>query len=248
MISNYAVIFGGGVGVRASSNGIPKQFLKVKGVPIIIRTLRKFEACESISKIVLVCVRGYESHIRGLIQHYGIRKVVTVVTGGATGQESIYNGLKAIQQLEWEDDSIVVIHDAVRPMISTSLITECIKSAEVFGNGIASVVCHETVAKASAGLVDELLKRDELVCLKAPQAFLYKDIWKCHEDAKAREINTYTDSASMAKSYGHELHLVSSNTSNIKITYPEDVYILKALLEAEESMSIIGLMDELNIQ
>ena len=134
-----------------------------------------------------------------------------------------------------------MIHDAVRPMITTELIDECIKSTKAWGNGIASVVCHESIAKVSDGRVDEILKRDDLVKLRAPQAFLFDEIWKFHTDARERGIDSYTDSASMARAYGLNLHLVSSNTSNIKVTYPEDVYVLSALLEAEENANILGI-------
>lgn len=241
MYNNVALIFGGGIGVRASTHGIPKQFLKVNQIPIIIRTIRKFDENPNIDAIVLVCVDGYQNHLQTLINDYKIKKVVTIVTGGSSGQESIYNGLHYIHSMPLADDSVVLIHDAVRPMITSALIDECIDSTKILGNGISALVCHETVASCENGLVNEIYPRDKLSLLRAPQAFFFKDIWRCHEQAIRDNRSDFTDSANMASYYGHKLHLVTCDSKNIKITYPEDVFILKALLAAEENSQILGL-------
>lgn len=238
---NIALIFGGGTGVRASTHGVPKQFVKVQGVPIIIRTICKFEKNEQIDAIVLVCVDGYQQKLISLLKEFNIRKVTAVVTGGRTGQESIYHGLKAIKELSLDKDAVVLMHDAVRPMISGSLIDDCIQSVRSFGSGIASVVCHETVASFQNEDVLNIFPRSQLVMLRAPQAFFVEDIWRCHQYALQEGKVNFTDSASMAASYGHKLHLVHCDTKNIKITYPEDIFMLKALLEAEEHSEIMGL-------
>lgn len=240
-LHNIALIFGGGVGVRASTNGIPKQFLKVNEVPIIIRTIKKFDNNKDIDAIVLVCVDGYQQYLKRLLTDFNITKVAGIVTGGTSGQESIYKGLRYIGSLSIADDAIVLIHDAVRPMITLDLINDCIESTKVFGNGISALVCHETVASCGNGVVNEIYPRDKLSMLRAPQAFYYKDIWQCHKQSLQDGFTNFTDSANMAAYYGHKLHLVTCDSKNIKITYPEDVFILKALLTAEENSQILGL-------
>lgn len=240
LYKNVALIFGGGVGVRASTNGIPKQFVKVGGVPIIVRTIKKFQANNQVDAIVCVCVDGWLDHLQRLVNEYHLTKVVAIVAGGRNGQESIFNGLETISNLRLSDDAVVLIHDAVRPMIAQSLLDECVQSTKLLGSGIASVVCHETVASSYQSVVDEIFPRDELVLLKAPQCFFFKDIWQYHQVAKNTGLNSFTDSASMAKYFGHKLTLVNCDSQNIKVTYPEDVYILKILLEIEENKEIFG--------
>lgn len=241
MYSKIALIFGGGTGVRASTHGIPKQFIKVDGVPIIVRTILKFENSDFVDAIVLVCVDGYLKHLQQLVDEFHLQKVVSIVKGGVTGQGSIYNGLQEISKLDISDDAVVFIHDAVRPLITSELISGCFQSVLKHGSGIAAVDCYETVASCNDNTVERIFPRSELVHLRAPQAFYFKDIFRYHNLALQDSINNFTDSASMAKYYGHRLFLVPSDSKNIKITYPEDIFILKSLLEAEEHFEIIGI-------
>lgn len=237
----FALIFAGGVGVRVNNNGVPKQFLKVKGVPIIIRTIRKFDACATVDSIVLVCVEGYQDYLQTLLDDYGIKKVVRIVKGGVSGQESIYNGLRAISSCPKDSDAVVLIHDAVRPIISSELITECVQSTRLRGSGVAAVLSHESIASRDEDSISQIYPRDEIVFLKAPQAFFFNDIWKYHNMALNDGVSGVTDSATLAKKYGHNIFLVRCNTSNIKVTYPEDVYVLKALLDFDENVKILGI-------
>ena len=242
--SSVALIFGGGTGVRASTHGVPKQFVRVKGEPIIIQTVKQFEKSPVIDAVVLVCVEGYVEYLRNLVSEYKLTKVVSIVKGGASGQESIYNGLIAINNLDLAQDAVVFIHDAVRPLISSPLLSNCLNAVRRYGSAIASVVCYETVASRVKEQVREIYPRSELVLLRAPQVFYVKDIYRYHEMARASGLrDTFTDSASLAKHYGHTIHLVESSSKNIKITYPEDIYILNALLDAEEHSEIFGTSD-----
>ena len=118
---NIAVIFAGGVGRRMNSRGIPKQFLKVNGVPIIIHTLQVFEHSKEIDKIVIACIDEYIKYLQSLISLYHIKKVASVVKGGSTGQQSIYNGLYAASLIAKEEKSVVLLHDGVRPLIDDDL-------------------------------------------------------------------------------------------------------------------------------
>ena len=118
---NSAVIFAGGTGSRMNSKVLPKQFLKIYGKPVIIHTLEVFENCDEIDEIIVVILQGWERYLQCLLEQYCITKVKKVVTGGETGQQSIYNGLKEIR------DGIVLIHDGVRPFISSKLIKENIE-------------------------------------------------------------------------------------------------------------------------
>lgn len=241
--SHFALIFGGGTGVRASTHGVPKQFVKVKNVPIIVRTIRKFEENEKIDAIVLVCLESYIPHMKKLIEDYNLRKVCAIVKGGKTGQESIYNGLCAIEKLDKDPDAVVLVHDAVRPLISNTLIEECLNTTKKYGNAISAVVCHETIAVRDGDAVKNILPRSDLVLLRAPQGFYFNDLFAYHNHAKKDGMLNFVDSASLAQYYGSKLHMVPSTSKNIKITYPEDIFILKALLDVEEHLEIMGMVE-----
>ena len=118
---NVAVVFAGGVGKRMNSGAIPKQFLELHGKPIIIYTLEVFQQCEKIDAICISCLDSYRGYMQELCTKFGISKVKWIVAGGATGQESIYNGLHEVWQ-HCDRNTVVLIHDGVRPIISVDLV------------------------------------------------------------------------------------------------------------------------------
>ena len=132
---NFAVIFAGGVGSRMHSKGMPKQFLPVFGKPIIVYTLEKFQETQSVDGIVVVSLESYIDKMRLLADSYHLSKVISIVSGGSSGQESIYNGLNALRAKAAPDD-IVLIHDGVRPVIDSELIENCIESVKKYGTAI----------------------------------------------------------------------------------------------------------------
>lgn len=132
---NYAVIFAGGTGTRMNSKTRPKQFLTLHGKEIIIYTLEHFENHPEIDGISVVCIEGWIDYLKKLLDKYQIKKVRWISPGGATGQESIYNGLNAMRG-QIADDSIVLIHDGVRPLIDEELITNNIRMAEKKEQGL----------------------------------------------------------------------------------------------------------------
>ncbi len=236
---NIAVIFAGGVGVRMNSNGIPKQFLKVNGVPIIIHTLQNFQDSKSIDKIVISCVPEYIDHLQNLIEQYKITKVEKIVAGGSTGQESIYNGLLAAKEISREN-SIVLTHDGVRPLIDDDLIYRNVESVKKHGSAISSVLSKETIAIAdSEGRIKETTNRERSFLARSPQSFYLNDILECHEKA-IKDGKQFIDSSSLMLHYGKVLYMVETSYENIKITTPDDYYIFKALLAAKENMQILG--------
>ena len=138
---NIAVVFAGGSGVRMGS-GIPKQFLEINGKAIIIYTLQLFQYHDKIDKIYLSVLEPYIPYMNMLIEEYRIHKVVRVLPGGETAQDSIYHALKAAEQ-ENPGDSVVLIHDGVRPFVSYEVISNNIESVKEHGNGITCTPCYE---------------------------------------------------------------------------------------------------------
>lgn len=239
---NIAVIFAGGVGKRMRSSGIPKQFLKIHGVPIIIHTLQKFQECKEIDAIVIACVASHLDYMQELVEKYNINKVQRIVKGGETGQQSIYNGLIAAKQISKTDKDIVLIHDGVRPIIDSELICKNIASVKKYGSAISSIPQKETTIMLDNDkkYIENVTKREITYIARAPQSFYLNELLECHEKAKKEERFDYIDSSSLMMHYGKKLVVVECNTDNIKITTPDDYYIVRAILEARESMQILG--------
>ncbi len=239
----HALIFAGGVGRRMNANGTPKQFLSVYGKPIIIHTLNHFQKHQKVDDIVLVCVESHLDYMLELAEEHKITKIIKVTAGGNTGQESISIGLETLQKLGAAHDDIVLIHDGVRPLITSQLITENIQTVKKFGTAISATLATETfcLVDPKDSSVETILPRERCMLAKAPQSFRFGDIYAAHQWAKDNIVTDAIDSADLMKRFGKELHFVPCSSKNIKITRPIDFYILKGIMDANESMQIIGI-------
>jgi 2-C-methyl-D-erythritol 4-phosphate cytidylyltransferase len=239
---NIALIFAGGSGIRMNTTAKPKQFLQLYGKEIIIHTIEHFEKHPAVDAIIVVCIKSWIPFFKVLLEKYIITKVKWVVPGGIDGQESIYNGLSCCIQARVPDDSIVLIHDGVRPLITQELISRCIQSVVSHGSAITVTPEVETVVSLdNEGKVVSITDRSKCFHAKAPQCFRLFDIWKVHQKAKQEGITNMIDSASLMRHYGYSLHTVQGSYDNIKITTPSDFYIFRALYEARENSQIFGL-------
>lgn len=239
---NIAVIFAGGVGSRMHSKERPKQFLEMYNKPIIIHTIEHFENHPMIDAIVVVCVEDWIDYCKSLLYKFRIEKVKAVVSGGATGQLSIYNGLKAAKEISGDEKSIVLIHDGVRPLINDKIITDNINSVKENGSAITTAVVKETILVVNDGTstIDYVPSRKNSRVARAPQSFWLDDILTAHEKALSEGITDCIDSCTMMQHYGFNLFLVDGPGENIKITTPEDFYTMRAILEAKENAQIYG--------
>ncbi|MBQ6654681.1 MAG: 2-C-methyl-D-erythritol 4-phosphate cytidylyltransferase [Erysipelotrichaceae bacterium] len=229
---NIAVIFAGGVGIRMRTNGIPKQFLEINGVPILVHTVRKFQESPSIDKIVIAMVASHIDYTWQLVDKYHLDKVVKVVAGGETGQLSIYNGLKAAEEVGESPEDIVLIHDGVRPIIDDDLIRKNVESVRQYGSAISSVLCKETIITVrDDDFVDTVTDRSKTWMARAPQSFYLKDILAAHEECRSQGIINKIDSCNMMRDCGREVHIVETSSTNIKVTNPEDYYLAEAIIQ-----------------
>lgn len=239
---NIAIIFAGGSGVRMGA-GLPKQFLEVNGKPIIIHTLKLFQYHRHIDKIYISVLKDYIPYMESLIEEFKLTKVAAVVAGGQTAQDSIYFALKKASE-ENDENSVVLIHDGVRPFVSHDVITNNIKSVEKYGNGITCTACYETVMISENGeTVNKVPFRKETFTAQAPQSFRLKDIIEVHDRIRATETGyeNMVDACTMINSLGIDAHMVMGNRGNIKVTTPEDVYMFRALLQYKENEQAFGL-------
>ena len=239
---NIGVIFAGGVGKRMNSRVKPKQFINVYGKPIIIHTLEIFENHEEIDAIVVACLESWIPYLDELLKKFNIHKVVKVVPGGASGQESIYNGLVAAEEVAAGEKSIVLIHDGVRPLINEKTISDNIASVKGHGSAITSVKVKETVLVVSEdNSIDSVPKREDTRLARAPQSFYLDEILAAHRKSMEEHLPGFIDSCSLMQHYGKKLYLIEGPQENIKITTPDDFYTMRALLDAKEEAQIYGL-------
>lgn len=238
---NTVLIFAGGVGTRMKSNTTPKQFLKLHGKDIIIHTLEHFEYHPEIDAIVVVCISSWIPYLKGILKQYAITKVKWIVEGGSTGQESIYNGLMMLKK-KCPEDTIVLVHDGVRPLINDKVITDNIACVKQYRSAITVAPSVETVITVNEeGNIDRINDRSRSMMAKAPQSFYLKDLLGAHERAVTEGRKDFIDSASIMSHYGFSLKTVEGPYENIKITTPSDYYIFRAISEARENSQIFGI-------
>ncbi len=236
---NIAVIFAGGSGKRMNTVAKPKQFLELNGKPIIVYTLEIFDNLPEIDGIIVVCIKEWIPYMNKLIRKFELTKILEVVQGGDTGQDSIYNGLLTAKKYG-NNDSIVLIHDGVRPLINEKTILDNIKMVKATGSCITCIPATETfVVKQDNGSLHIPTRSNSLIA-RAPQSFRLGDIFSAHEKARAANIHDFIDSCTMMSYYGHKLSTIIGPVENIKITTPTDFFIFRAIEEVHENQQIFG--------
>ena len=227
-----AVIFAGGSGVRMG-NAIPKQFLELDGKPVLAHTLELFDRHPCIDGIYLVVNVDYVEQAPEFARRWGVSKLCGVTVGGASAQESIYNGLTYAAAREPED-SIVLLHDGVRPYVTPEVITANVEAVEQYGSAITYTPCYETIVLSEDGAaVESIPPRSHSYTAQAPQSFRLGEILAAHARVRARPEGYagMVDQATICFTLGIPIHLVPGNRGNVKITTPEDIVTLEALLK-----------------
>ena len=243
---NIAVIFAGGSGLRMHTKSRPKQFLDLNGKPIIIYTLELFDNHPGIDAIVVACIESWIPFLEKQLRKFEINKVVKIVPGGESGQASIYNGLCAAEAYiksknVASEDTTVLIHDGVRPLITEETITDNMNKVAEVGSCITCIPATETlVVKQHDGSLEIPSRADSLIA-RAPQSFLLSDILTAHRRAIDEKKNDFIDSCTMMSHYGYRLGTIIGPMENIKITTPTDFFVLRAMVKVHEDQQIFGL-------
>lgn len=225
---NIALVLAGGSGSRTEQS-VPKQFISIYDKPIIIYTLEAFQRHPEVDCIIVSCIDGWHDVLSSYAAAAGIAKLHRIVSGGDNGQSSARNALLALEDVCKEDD-IVMIHDAVRPMVSQEIITDCIAKAEEFGSGLSAIRCQETIMRTEDGETGRTgIDRNDIMRVQTPQAYQYgKALW-AHKEALKRGITDAVYTNTLMLELGEELHFSEGSNKNIKITTLEDIDIFKAL-------------------
>lgn len=237
---NIAVVFAGGQGARLHDYSRPKQFLEFRGKPIVVYTIEVFQHCPTIDGIVVACLEDWIPYLRGKIAQFNLNKVVDVVPGGATGQDSIYNALVSAERL-YPAETLILVHDGVRPLVTEKAIMECLSVAVTEGDCAVCVPALETVVvRQPDGLMDIPDRADVLVA-RAPQCFPLGKLLSVHRRAIEEGIHNFVDTCSMMHHYGHSFHTVKGAMENIKLTTPADYFMFRAIIEAREEGAVFGI-------
>jgi 2-C-methyl-D-erythritol 4-phosphate cytidylyltransferase len=222
-----AIVVAGGIGKRMNSV-LPKQFLRLNNKPIIVHCLEKFEVCPFIHEIVLVGPSEHISRMEQVVKKAGFHKIAAIVGGGPRRQDSVKNGLDVVS----EEADIILIHDGVRPFVTTEQI-ECVVDMTMQKRAaLLAVPVTNTIKKASRGIVTETLDRRGLWQAQTPQGFEKSLIRQAFEMAALQKI-VATDDASLVEQTGQAVHIVEGSRDNIKITTAKDLAVAERILERQ---------------
>lgn len=225
-----------------NSHALPKQFLEIHGKPILIHTLEKFENHPQIDAIALATHPDWRELTEKLLRRHEIAKVRWVVNGGETGQESRHKALRAVaSDVDDAANTIVLLHDGVRPLIDGELISSNIAVAMERGNAITCTKFNETVAVSADDTITEVIPRDHIYAAQAPQTFHLDEILGLYDQAVAEGEHNSIDSCTLMESHGRALFRVEGPRSNIKITTAEDFYVCRTYFDVLETKQIVGM-------
>ena len=220
---NYVIIIAGGVGSRLGAK-VPKQFVEVLGKPIIVYTMEHFQNHPEIDGIELVCVDGYQEHLKAIAEKYGITKVMKIVKGGSEYERSIMNGVAGLKDIAKADD-VVMIHWSASPFIDEEIISDNIRVSKEKGNAITASYSYLLYGTNDGDCAKKNINRDTFMTLSAPQSFLYKVITDIYRQVEEKNMFDYVEAhtpAFMAE-LGIPIYFSKGSHSNIKITEKEDV-------------------------
>ena len=233
----YGVILAGGIGSRMGGDK-PKQYLNIKGKPIIVYTIEKFFSIPDFEKIIVLCPKQWVEHTKNLIEKNiaPVGERVCVIEGGETRNETIMNAIKFIEaEGKLDENTVIVTHDSVRPFVTHRIIEENIKICESFDACDTVIPATDTIVEAQNGsTISNIPDRSRMYQGQTPQSFKAMKLKALYESLTEEEKEILTDACKIFVLKGEEVALVDGETFNIKITYPYDLRIAKSLLEEEE--------------
>ena len=230
---NIALIIAGGSGQRMN-NEVPKQFLNVNDKPVIIYTLEAFESHPDIDEIGVVCIDGWHEILRAYSRQYKIDKLAWIISGGENGQSSIRNGVYEAEK-RYSREDVILVHDAIRPLVSHEIISDCIIQCRKYGSAIVTTPCNTAVLRRTRQQSsEEIVPRETLAMTQTPQAFPIGTLADAHRRALEQGITNSVASCTLMIELGESVHFSIGAETNIKLTTQDDMKIFKALLAIRE--------------
>lgn len=234
---NIAIIIAGGKGQRMGQS-IPKQFIHVDDKPVLIYTLESFQNHPQVDAIELVCIDGWQDVAKAYAKQFGISKLKWVVTGGSTGQESIRNGVYNLEGKVKDDDNII-IHDGVRPLVNSEILSDVIIKCDQFGNAVTSMPYYEqlfVVDKENPNTTSEYIPREKIRRVSTPQAYKFNLLDSKYHEAFEKQVGIFGSSYTntMMVELGVKLYFATGSDMNIKLTTQENLETFKGYLKLKE--------------
>lgn len=231
---NYVIIIAGGVGSRLGAN-VPKQFVEVLGKPVIAYTMEHFQIHPEIDAIELVCVDGFQEHLKGIADKFGITKVLKIVKGGSEYEKSIMNGVAGLKGIAKPDD-VVMIHWAASPFLSEEIISDNIRVCKEKGNAISASYSYLLYGTNDGDCSKESINRETFMTLSAPQSFLYKIITDIYRQVVEKNMFDYVEAHTPAfmTELGIPIYFSKGSHANIKITTKEDLELFEGFVLAKK--------------
>ena len=234
-VKNIAIIIAGGKGNRMGQD-IPKQFINVYDKPVLVYTLESFQKHPEIDEIEVVCIDGWQSIVDAYAKQFNITKLKYIVTGGATGQESIRNGVYNLEGKVNDDDNII-IHDGIRPLVEPGVLSDVIVKCNQYGNGVTSLPYNEQIFVIDDEYsTTKYIPRETLRRVSTPQAYKFRKLFDKYHEAYEKEIGIYGSSYTntMMVELGERLYFAAGSDKNIKLTTKDDLEMFKAYLKNDK--------------
>lgn len=233
---NTALILAGGIDPRFKMD-VPKQFVNVNNRPIIVYTLERFQNHREIDEIIVTCLEGWQEFVRVYARQFNITKLKEIIPGGKDAQESTYHGLQLLKNIAEQGD-IIVIHDAIRPMVSEKIISDSIDMCRKKGMGVAATYIMDTIMHSGNGKEGyQSINRYDIMKVQTPQAFDFNIIWKIHERAIEEKCIGAWDNSSLITRLGEKVYFSKGSDLNLKINSVEDIEMFKALYQMKDELS-----------
>lgn len=235
-----AIIIAGGVGNRMGQS-IPKQFINIYEKPILMYTLEGFQKHPMVDAIEVVCIEGWENVVWSYSKQYNIDKLKWITKGGASGQESIRNGVYNLEGVASPDD-VIIIHDGIRPLVDAEVLTDVINKAQQFGNAVTSMPYNEqifVVSEDDENTTTQFIPRETLRRVATPQAYQFGLLDEKYHEAFEKEIGIYGShyTNTMMVELGVRLNFAAGSDKNIKLTTKDDLEIFKGYLARKKDNS-----------
>lgn len=226
---NIALVLAAGSGTRMN-NDQPKQFMMVNNKPLFLYSVEAFQNNKDIDVIVVATNKEYIGQVKELANGYS--KVKSVIAGGETRQQSVYNGLNEIEKFVNNEKDLVLIHDSARPLVSQRIINENIALGKQFGAVDTVVQASDTIINSKdQETINEILNRSELYQTQTPQTFEFGIIKRAHQRSLKDNVPNVTDDCKLVMHFGVDVHFAKGDKLNFKVTTPEDLEMFKALVK-----------------
>lgn len=228
---NIALLTAGGVGNRMGQD-IPKQFMPIDNCPVIIYTMQAFQYCDDIDAIAVVCLKGWEVFLQSYANQFNIDKLKWIFEGADTNQMSIANGVLGLKESGCKDDDIILVHDGVRPLVSTEIIHNNIETCKRHGYAVTGLTCKEAIMELVGECVQQIeIPREQLIRTQTPHTYRLRTLIDAHIKAKEMGIQNTVASCTLFTSLGvnHQCFVKGSEKNGLKLTNPEDVELFKSM-------------------